>query len=189
MKENQNKHRLTVADIITLVRIAGTLLLAALKPLSVEFFIIYALTGLTDALDGWIARKTKTESTFGARLDSIADLLFYAVMLIRILPILVTILPGWIWYAVAAIICVRLLAYITAAVKYRRFASLHTYLNKLTGFSLFLVPFLLVTDIAVGFCMTVCAVAAVSSLEESVIHICNRDYCPNVKSIFMIKRR
>ena len=189
MKENQNRHRLTLADIITLVRIAGTLLLAALKTLSPEFFIIYALTGLTDALDGWIARKTKTESTFGARLDSVADLLFYAVMLIRILPILVTILPGWIWYAVAAIICVRLLAYITAAIKYRRFASLHTYLNKLTGFSLFLVPFLLVTDIAVGFCMTVCAVAAVSSLEESVIHICNRDYCPNVKSIFMIKRR
>lgn len=189
MKENQNKHRLTVADIITLLRIVGTILLVALKPLSPEFFIIYALTGLTDALDGWIARKTKTSSTFGARLDSIADLLFYAVMLIRILPILLTILPGWIWYVVAGIICVRLSAYITAAIKCRRFASLHTYLNKLTGFSLFLVPFLLVTDLAVGSCMTVCAVAAVSSLEELVIHICSKDYCPNVKSIFMIKRR
>ena len=85
MDENQNKHRLNVADIITFFRIAGTIPLAVLKPLSAEFFCLYALTGLTDVLDGFIARKTKTAGDFGARLDSIADLLFYTVILIRIL--------------------------------------------------------------------------------------------------------
>ena len=74
MDENQNKHRLNVSDIITFFRIAGTIPLAVLKPLSAEFFCLYALTGVTDVLDGFIARKTKTAGDFGARLDSIADL-------------------------------------------------------------------------------------------------------------------
>ena len=52
------------------------------------FFAIYALTGLTDVLDGWIARKMGSASQFGAKLDSVADLIFYAVMLIMIFPIL-----------------------------------------------------------------------------------------------------
>lgn len=184
MDENQNKHRLNVADIITFFRIAGTIPLAVLKPLTAEFFCLYALTGVTDVLDGFIARKTKTAGDFGARLDSIADLLFYTVILIRILPILLTKLPHGIWYAVAAVLCIRVSAYVTAAVKYRRFASLHTYLNKLTGAAVFLIPFFLVTDYAVAFCRIVSVVAMASSLEELVIHIRSQVYCSNVKSIF-----
>lgn len=187
MNGNQNKHRLNTADIITLLRIAGTVLLVALKPLSAEFFLLYALTGLTDVLDGWIARKTKTAGDFGARLDSIADLLFYTVILIRLLPILLNKLPNEIWYTVAVIFCIRIAAYITAAIKYRLFASLHTYLNKLTGVAVFCIPFLLVTDYAVAFCGIVCAVAAASSLEELVIHLRSKSHCPNVKTIFIKK--
>ena len=42
---------------------------------------IYTFAGLTDVLDGWLARKTGRASEFGARLDSVADLLFYSVLL------------------------------------------------------------------------------------------------------------
>ncbi|MGN0242673.1 MAG: CDP-alcohol phosphatidyltransferase family protein [Lachnospiraceae bacterium] len=181
----RNKHRLNAADIITFLRIAGTILIVALKPLSADFFCVYALTGMTDMLDGWIARKTKTASDFGARLDSIADLLFYAVILIRILPILLVKLPNEIWYAVAIILCLRILAYITAAIKYRLFASLHTYLNKFTGFLVFLIPVFLITDYAVVFCWIASAVAMAASLEELVIHLRSNVYCSNVKSILV----
>ena len=184
MNEKHNRHRLNAADIITLLRIAGTILLLALQPLSTGFFLIYALTGLTDVLDGWIARKTKTAGDFGARLDSIADLLFYTVILIRLLPFLFAQLPKEIWYAVAVILCIRISAYITAAVKYRRFASVHTYLNKFTGFAVFLIPFLLITNYAVTFCRIVSVIAAASSFEELIIHICSKDYCSNIKTIF-----
>ena len=184
MDEKQTKHRLTAADILTLLRMAGTAFLAALKPLSGGFFLLYALTGVTDVLDGWIARKTNTECDFGARLDSAADLLFYAVMLLRVFPALWQALPGSIWYAVAFIVLVRLAAYLTAAVKYRRFASLHTYLNKFTGFAVFLIPFSLLTDYACVFCWSVSAVAMVSSLEELVLHLQSRVYNPNTKSFF-----
>ncbi|MGN0167058.1 MAG: CDP-alcohol phosphatidyltransferase family protein [Acetatifactor sp.] len=183
-RELTEKHRLNVADIITLIRMMGTMALVFLRPLSPAFLGVYALTGLTDVLDGWIARKTKTASDFGARLDSMADLLFYAVMLLRIFPILWNTLPGVIWYAVAVILILRISAYLTAMVKYRQFASLHTYLNKLTGGMLFLVPFVLFTEYAVTYCWIICVIAAIAAMEELMIHLQRRTYRSNTKSIF-----
>lgn len=183
MDQRQKLHQLNIADIITLIRMVGTLFLLMLKPLSLAFFWVYALTGLTDVLDGWIARKTKTTSDFGARLDSIADLVFYAVMLTGILPILFEKLPSEIWYVVAVVLCIRILAYVIAVIKYRLFASLHTYLNKFTGAAVFLIPFSLITDYTVAFCWIVSGVAMAASIEELVIHIRRKDYCSNVKSI------
>ena len=87
------KHHLTIADCLTTARMAGTAALAFLRPLSPAFFFVYALTGLTDVLDGWIARRTGTASDFGARLDSAADILFYGVVLWRIFPILYERMP------------------------------------------------------------------------------------------------
>lgn len=182
-------HKLNTADVITMLRIVGTLALLFLRPLSAGFFWLYALTGLTDVLDGWIARKTKTASDFGAKLDSFADLLFYAVMLLRIFPFLWNSLPNDIWYGVAIILIVRLAAYLIAAVKFHRFAALHTYLNKLTGGAVFLIPFLLPTPYAAIFCWIVCAVAAAASLEELVLHLRRQAYDANVKSVFQKGKR
>ena len=185
MNKNQlKKHRLKIADCITVCRIVGTLILFALRPLSPVFFFVYSMTGLTDVLDGWIARKTQTADNFGARLDSIADMLFYAVMLFRIFPMLWNTLPSDIWYAAAGIFVVRIAAYLLAAVKYRLFASMHTYLNKLTGVGVFIIPFLLVTRYAVVYCRGVCAIAAAAALEELIIHLSNRNYNADTKSIF-----
>ncbi|MGM9602267.1 MAG: CDP-alcohol phosphatidyltransferase family protein [Faecousia sp.] len=182
---NEEKHILTAADKITFLRIAGTLLLVAVKPLSVGFFLLYALTGLTDVLDGWIARKTKTASDFGARLDSAADLLFYAATLYCVFPALWKTLPRCIWYAVATVVLVRIAAYLTAAMKYRRFASMHTYMNKLTGGVVFLIPFLLATPYATPYCWGVFAVSLTASLEELILHLKNDIYHPDTKSIFL----
>lgn len=178
------KSNLNIPNCITILRVVGTLCLVFLNPLSTVFFAVYTLTGITDVLDGWIARKTGTFSNFGAKLDSIADLLFYTVMLIRVFPILLGILPERIWYMLALILIIRLAAYLTAAVKYRRFASLHTYLNKLTGGAVFFIPYMLFTPCAVFYCRAVCAVAAVASLEELLIHLKRQTYSANIKYIF-----
>ena len=65
------KHSLNLADIVTMLRIVGALSLIAIRPLSALFFLVYSITGVTDVLDGQIARKTNTSSELGARLDSI----------------------------------------------------------------------------------------------------------------------
>ena len=38
-------------------------------------------------IDGAVARKTGTDSEFGAKLDTIADIVFTAVCMIKILPL------------------------------------------------------------------------------------------------------
>ena len=52
----------------------GRLLLAAVMgvlPVSgTTFAVLYLLCGLTDVLDGWLARRFRVESAFGAKLDS-----------------------------------------------------------------------------------------------------------------------
>lgn len=176
-----------LANGITLLRIVGTIGLLPLRLLSPAFFAVYTLTGLTDVLDGWVARTTKTASEFGAKLDSAADLLFYAVMLIRFSPLFGEVLPWGMWCAAATVLAVRLASYTVAAIKHRRFASLHTYLNKLTGGAVFLIPYMIVTPYAGPYLWAVCAIAGVSSLEELVIHLQAKEYSSGVKSILFKK--
>lgn len=172
---------------MTSARMAASLLLLFLPLRSAGFFVAYTLTGVTDALDGWLARKTGTASDFGARLDSIADLLFYGAVLIRLFPLLRQALPGEIWYAVTGILLVRLAAYATAAIKYHRFSSLHTWLNKLTGAAVFLLPYMLVISTGIGYSWAVCALAFAASLEELAIHLCGKSDGADTKFIFQKK--
>ena len=104
MKE---EHEWSAADTVTSLRIVAAIILAFLPWGTRRFMIVYTFAGLTDVLDGWLARKNQTASEFGARLDSIADLLFYGVLLIRMLPLLYQMLPEEIWYFVLGIIVVR----------------------------------------------------------------------------------
>ena len=182
-KNVKQVHKWNTADTITSVRIAASLFLLFLPWRSAGFLAIYTLTGLSDALDGWFARKTETASNFGARLDSIADLLFYGVLLFRFFPVLRQELPMAIWYAVAGILFVRIAAYAVAAIKFHCFASLHTWMNKLTGAAVFLLPYVFAVSTGVAYSWTVCILAFAASLEELMIHLCREDYCADRKSI------
>ena len=64
------------ANSMTFLRIIGSFCLLFIPACSAMFLAIYTLAGVTDVLDGWLARKTGTASAWGARLDSIADLFF-----------------------------------------------------------------------------------------------------------------
>lgn len=177
-------HKWNTADTVTSVRIAASAVLVFLTLKSPVFLAVYTLAGLTDALDGWLARRCGTVSDFGARLDSVADLLFYGAVLIRLFPILRQTMPREIWYVAAGALLVRLVAYCTAAVKYHRFASLHTFMNKLTGAAIFLLPYILVFSTGVVYGWIICALACVASSEELAIHLCRERYCADIKSIF-----
>lgn len=132
------------------MRIAATVAMVFTEPLSAGFFVLYTFAGVTDVLDGFIARRTHTSSENGARLDSASDLLFYAAMIIRLFPRLFKMLPKRIWIYAAAAVIIRLGSYLAAFIKYKRFASLHTYMNKLTGAAVFFVPFLCFLPCALG---------------------------------------
>lgn len=183
-KEETQVHKWNTADTITSLRIAASLFLLLVPLRSVWFLPIYTLAGLTDILDGWLARKMGMVSAFGARLDSMADLLFYGVLLFQLFPVLWQVLPTAIWYAVAAVVMVRLMAYATAVVKYHQVAALHTWLNKLTGGAVFLLPYVLAVTGGIAYSWTVCLLALAAALEELAIHLCREGYQPDRKSIF-----
>jgi Phosphatidylglycerophosphate synthase len=171
-----------IANIISISRIVLSLLLFFMLHNALLFSVFYLICGLSDVLDGYVARKTKTQSELGARLDSIGDLIFYAVIIVAIIlwmeQEILIFLP---WIIIIAII--RCASIAIAAYKYHSFAILHTWSNKLTGFLLFLTPlFILYRQSAVLW--FVCVIAFLSAAEESFIHITSTKLNINRQSIF-----
>ena len=80
------KKKSIIPNMLSILRMLGTLALVFVQPVTLPFFVIYTLCGVSDVLDGWIARATDSTSELGSRLDSAADLMFYVVMMLRILP-------------------------------------------------------------------------------------------------------
>lgn len=177
----------TAPNIITCVRILGTVALVFIEPFCVAFYVIWTICGVSDVLDGTVARMLKKESKFGARLDSIADIMFYLLMLYRVLPTLIAVLPRWIWIIVCVIALTRIGAYVTALIKYKRFASLHSYLNKLSGFMLFLVPYFIFMSWFWIYCVVLCGIGLASSIEELLIHLLSRHYQEGRQTIIGLK--
>lgn len=165
----------TPPNICTFVRIIGTLCLLFPPPLSLPFFIIYAVCGISDVVDGTLARMTNTETALGAKLDSIADILFYGVMILRIFPTLLRILNLHVWILVAVAAFIRICSYTVGAIKFKKFVSIHTLMNKLTGLSIFIVPFVLRLPFARWYCVAVVIIALAASAEELLIHIFSKE--------------
>ena len=93
-----------IANIITGSRIIFSLTLLVIPLSSAWFYVLYLFCGLTDMIDGAIARKTNAVSSFGSKLDTAADFIFMAVCAVKILPIIYLPVLLWIWIAVIAII-------------------------------------------------------------------------------------
>ncbi len=147
------------------------------------FLAFYLCAGLTDVLDGYVARKTNSVSDFGARIDSIADLCLFAVVLYFIISWagedLVQFIP-WI----AAALLMRIVNMMIAVWKFHRLVTLHTWSKKLTGFLVFLIPLLYLYFKNVGFILPICVIAILSAAEEGFIHITSNKLNLNRRSIF-----
>ena len=152
------------ANFITICRIFGSILLLLFPVFSFGFYSLYLFCGFTDMVDGIIARKTNAESAFGARLDTVADFLFVTVSLIKFLPAMD--IPKWLWGWMAVIAVIRIGNMIFGWIFSRKVIALHTILNKLTGFLLFLLPLSLHFIELKYSAVVVCVAATVSAVQE-----------------------
>ena len=174
-------------NLITLSRLVSALALLPIYAFSPMFFAIYTYCGISDILDGALARTLHCNDESGARLDSIADIIFYSVTAFKILPVLCSKLTPLIWCVIAAAALLRIVSYSAAAIKYRRFASLHTYMNKLTGFLIFTVPYIIFLPFANTACMIIGIVAVIAAAEEVIIHAIADEYNADRRTLFVLK--
>ncbi len=184
MVEKKNNEIFNLANAVTSLRLIGAVLLIFIEPLSAAFYVVYTICGLSDGIDGTIARKMGTSSEFGARLDSVSDIAFYLVMFIKLMPVLWETMPMWIWHMVAVALGIRLCAYGMAYLKYHTMAAIHTYCNKVTGALVFLIPYMLLLPCEVTLCAITACVAIIGSAEEFLIHAVSPVYQTERKSIF-----
>ena len=159
-------------------------------PLKTDFLVIYLACVMSDVLDGFIARRTNSESRLGEKLDSLADLTLVTVLMIILLPIIVLPVQIIVWIAIIA--AIRLVSIIVALAKYRTLLMLHTYGNKITGFVLCMFPFALAfSQSHEMWSYLICGIASLSALEELMIHLTSNHANSNRKSMFekMMKRK
>jgi len=178
------KYERNLPNLITCSRIAMSPFLFSFEPLSFGFYALYSICGLSDVLDGAIARCFDMKSPIGAKLDSIADLLFYSCMTLSLWDCLTATLPVELWWMLALILCLRAVSYVIAAVKYRKFSSVHSYLNKATGFCVFLIPYMCKFEFFCLYCFLVGFLAIVASCEEIFIHVKMGKYEEDRKTLF-----
>lgn len=152
------------ANIITGARIVLGIALLFVPTLSPSFYVLYLITGLTDIIDGEVARRTHTVSTFGAKLDSAADTLFVVVCLVKLLPTLAV--PSWLWQWIALIALIKVTNILYGYVTHKSYVALHTVLNKVTGMLLFVLPLTLPFVELQHSAPIVCTVANVAAIQE-----------------------
>lgn len=173
----------SIANCISIVRIFLSLTLALVKPLSITFFTIYFLCGISDIFDGYIARKTNTTSKLGEKLDSAADLIMIVVLMIVLYPLINLTVQIIVWIII--IVIIRAVSMMVVFVKYKTFAILHTYGNKITGLVLFIFFPLSLAFVKSNVLMyIICVVASFSAIEELFIHLLSNELRANKKSIF-----
>ena len=153
-----------LANIITGLRIIGSVVLLFFDVPSLPFYITYLLCGFSDMIDGAIARKTNAVSRFGSKLDTVADAVFMAVCAVKLLPMIC--LPIWVWIWIAVIAMIKITNIVKGFVRRKKLVACHTVLNKITGSLLFLLPFTLqFIEPMYGFAV-ICTVATVAAIGE-----------------------
>ena len=173
--------KVKIANILTGSRIILSFCLLLFKPLTPMFLFVYICCGLTDVLDGFVARKLKVVSKFGAHLDSIADACFLMTVIVHLVPIIKLPMKLIVWIILIAL--VRLLSIFVAFGKFHTFTLFHTYANKCTGLLLFFVPLFLITIDIELITLIVCTVATFSATEELIINLLSKEWNADIRGL------
>jgi len=143
---------------------AASIVLLFCPVFSPAFYAFYIAAGLSDMLDGFVARKTDTVSTLGARLDTMADFVLVVVCLIKLLPILR--IPAWLYAWIGIIALIKVVNIISGFVAQKRFVAVHSGMNKATGALLFLLPLTIPVLPLKYVAIVVCAAATFAAMQE-----------------------
>ncbi|MBQ7714272.1 MAG: CDP-alcohol phosphatidyltransferase family protein [Clostridia bacterium] len=153
-----------MANIITVVRIICSIGMLFVPVFSPAFYVLYLTAGVSDMVDGTVARKTGSASDFGSKLDTAADLILVAVCLVKMIPVLNFEL--WMFISGGIILIIKMINIISGFVVLKKLVTVHSVMNKIAGALLFILPLTVrIIDFRYGAAI-VCVVAAVAAVQE-----------------------
>ena len=175
-----------LANIVSSSRIVGAIALFFCNSISNVFLAIYILCGFTDLIDGPIARKTNSTSLLGATLDTVGDVATY-LALTKIL-IMKKLVPGWILAWILSAGVVFGIATFISKHRFNKFYLPHTYLGKIFGGAVFVLPIAMQFMPGYVWMSVICSIATVNAFELIYVQSKNKDADDFVPSALHVKK-
>lgn len=164
-----------MANVITCIRIACSIALLFCPVFSPVFYALYITAGVSDMVDGAVARKTGTVSELGSKLDTAADFVLVVVCLVRLIPVIRV--PTWLLIWIIVIAVIKAINLVSGYVMQKKMVALHTAMNKVTGLLLFVLPLTLTAlDLKLSGAI-VSTVATFAAIQEGYLIWNRRSFC------------
>ena len=148
-----------IANIITGFRVLISIALLFCPVFSPVFYVLYLIAGLSDMIDGTIARRMNTVSEFGARFDTAVT-----VCLIKLLPVII--IPAWLYVWIVLISLIKIINIVSGYIVQKKLVAVHSVMSKVTGGLLFILPLTLSIVPLKYSAVPVCAVATFAAVQE-----------------------
>jgi len=177
----------TVPNLLSAFRLgaAPLLLLLAFNDQRQAFLWLLALSFLTDAVDGMLARSIGQTSRLGARLDSWADVAVYTVIAISLFLLWPALVRNE-WLAIAAVMVSFIVPAFAGLLRFGRFTSYHTRLVKVAVAATAIGLFLMLLDVSTWPFRLAALLAVLAGLEELMITAVLREERSDVVSLWHV---
>jgi phosphatidylglycerophosphate synthase len=149
------------------------------------FLAIYIFCAATDFFDGKIARKFHCETKLGAALDSIGDGMTY--LLLRKILIGQKLVPSVIVIWLFVDMGLALIGAIIALIRFKKFFIPHTYVGKLLGGVIFVLPVMVQFLPLMAWLVVISGTATVNVLEIIYIQLASKEP-QDVLSVFHVNK-
>ena len=149
------------------------------------FLVMFILIGVTDKLDGTLARYLNQTSHLGAKLDTMADMVFYPLITVWLYRFADKVVDGW-WNLVYLLIGLFFTKMVLGKIKFGEIPVFHTIGGKTFAASLFffMIIAILYPETAAQIFPILCVIGYVNQLEEMYIFMTREKVDENIKSVF-----
>ena len=186
-----------IPNMISSARILAGASLFLFSDFTNGFIALYVFCGITDLIDGPIARKLNATSSIGALLDTVGDIITY--MAFAKILLVQKQVPASILYWMLGVAGIHLIAGLVSLIKVKKFYLVHSLFGKILGGSVFVLPFAMWIaakiltkpsseyDLVVYIMMAIVAtIGTIAGLESLIIQIKTSDPQTPIKTIYRL---
>jgi len=149
------------------------------------FLIMFIVIGVTDKLDGTLARYLNQTTALGAKLDTIADMVFYPLIALWLYRFESEVVGEW-WNLVYFLLALYSFKMVTGKIKFGYVPAFHTIGAKTFSASLyfFMIAAILDPVLAKSIFPVLCVIGYINQLEETYILLTRDSVDENIRSVF-----